>query len=130
MTQTEYENLIKIYRNSVSPEIPLNADTVRWWYSIYFQYYEVDEFEKVIKSLIESKTKPIIGDMLDEFKKFFGYLLHEEVAKAIKVIKQAKKENVPVCEKKYPKLANKYELPIAQAWTIAVELDKKGGKNK
>lgn len=125
MKYSEYENLIKIYRNSVSPEIPLNADTVRWWYNIYFQYYEADEFEKVIKSLIEQKTKPIIGDMLDEFKKFFGYLLHEEVAKAIKVIRQAKKEGVNVCEKKYPKLNNKYDLPVAQAWEIAVEQENK-----
>jgi hypothetical protein len=129
VNQTEYENLIKIYRDSVSPDVPLKADTVRWWYNIYFQYYELDDFEKVIKSLIEQKTKPIIGDMLDEFKKFFGYLLHEEVAKAIKVIRQAKKEGVNVCEKKYPKLKNKYDLPIAQAWEIAVELDKKA-KNK
>lgn len=125
MKYSEYENLIKIYRNSVSPEIPLNADTVRWWYNIYFQYYEAYEFEKVIKSLIEQKTKPIIGDMLDEFKKFFGYLLHEEVAKAIKVIRQAKKEGVNVCEKKYPKLNNKYDLPVAQAWEIAVEQENK-----
>jgi hypothetical protein len=130
MTQTEYENLIKIYRDSVSPEIPLKADTVRWWYFIYFQYYEVDEFEKVIKYLIENKIKPIIGDMLDEFKKFFGFLLHEEVAKAIKIIKQAEKEGVKVCEKKYPKLANKYDLPVAQAWEIAVNTGKKETKNK
>lgn len=129
MNQTEYENLIKIYRDSVSPDVPLKADTVRWWYNIYFQYYELDNFEKVIKSLIEQKNKPIIGDMLDEFKKFFGYLLHEEVAKAIKIIRQAKKEGVEVCEKKYPKLNNKYDLPVAQAWEIAVELDKKA-KNK
>lgn len=129
MNQTEYENLIKIYRDSVSPDVPLKADTVRWWYNIYFQYYELDDFEKVIKSLIEQKTKPIIGDMLDEFKKFFGYLLHEEVAKAIKIIRKAKNEGVKVCEKKYPKLNNKYDLPIAQAWEIAVELDKKA-KNK
>jgi hypothetical protein len=129
VNQTEYENLIKIYRDSVSPDVPLKADTVRWWYNIYFQYYELDDFEKVIKSLIEQKTKPIIGDMLDEFKKFFGYLLHEEVAKAIKIIRKAKNEGVKVCEKKYPKLNNKYDLPIAQAWEIAVELDKKA-KNK
>lgn len=125
MNQTEYENLIKIYRDSVSPDVPLKADTVRWWYNIYFQYYELDDFEKVIKSLIEQKTKPIIGDMLDEFKKFFGYLLHEEVAKAIKVIRQAKKEGVNVCEKKYPKLKNKYDLPVAQAWEIAIEQESK-----
>jgi hypothetical protein len=125
VNQTEYENLIKIYRDSVSPDVPLKADTVRWWYNIYFQYYELDNFEKVIKSLIEQKTKPIIGDMLDEFKKFFGYLLHEEVAKAIKVIRQAKKEGVNVCEKKYPKLKNKYDLPVAQAWEIAIEQESK-----
>jgi hypothetical protein len=125
VNQTEYENLIKIYRDSVSPDVPLKADTVRWWYNIYFQYYELDDFEKVIKSLIEQKTKPIIGDMLDEFKKFFGYLLHEEVAKAIKVIRQAKKEGVNVCEKKYPKLKNKYDLPVAQAWEIAIEQESK-----
>jgi hypothetical protein len=125
VNQTEYENLIKIYRDSVSPDVPLKADTVRWWYNIYFQYYELDDFEKVIKSLIEQKTKPIIGDMLDEVKKFFGYLLHEEVAKAIKVIRQAKKEGVNVCEKKYPKLKNKYDLPVAQAWEIAIEQESK-----
>ncbi len=127
MTYDEFQELMVIYKNSVTPEIELKAPTVKYWYEHYFKFYEKEVFEKCINQLIKDRVRPVLVDMLQGFKEFYGYNLHEEVEKSLNIMKQAETEQIKVSERVYPKLKDNYSLPISDAWTLAYEL-RYGGK--
>lgn len=90
MLYKDFEELIIFWKNSVKTDMPLQRRMLEMWYEEYFQYYAKERLKKVILYLAQEGVEVTLNKILVACKETFGYLLHEEVAKA-KMIKEYKK---------------------------------------